>query len=962
MLPSCCSVLVRVVVLLAVLPLWAPSAVSAQSYNPLVYPLTSCSSPTASLVTLGNATVSDPTDQVSYFQSTEFLLTAFDNTLFGAVLSQIAVPLDDNTNAGGAIHLRLGVYTVGQVVADTSNSLMSLVGQTADITLFPSGPQTLYADLLQPVQLLSGSQYALAVWADNGFNMYTSASTAAGYNADSANVFVGYSDYTFPSPITAYGPSTGSGYTAAIAATGCLDSASITAPGTAFYYMCAYTEQYAPSPSATDTSKVSTTTVLSVSGVVTVSTTPLSTVFGTGYAVLSFAGTLETQLSGQGGPDYITFLNSDVNLVRTNASSKLAGLTPSNLLYTTGAAAAVDANGLSFTASGGVQYVLQWNPAASQYQLLTSADGGAARFSPTMASSVTLTSITAASDPQFGCTSAQAQSYAPPTVPSCPSGYTSVYAGDLQGQQLQQYVQQTGIASGNVLYFRPFVAQVSGTLITSLSTYLLPLPGAVVHVRLGLYALNGSISSPSWTLVAAAAEQVIVNPSGGVVEVPLSPAVSVQPGTYAIGVWYDQPANAYIIGWPLTPSPSNLYQSYRSLSVTGQLPSIAVPQPDSQFVVAAAQTCYPNQQLLQFTFCSAEEDYNGGSYGFGGVLTTLATPLTNSFGSYYVVITASAYDFSYLWPNISIGAITNPAPQRLYIPSTTVGNVSLDSTGLQFVYNVFELFTYRVFSQPVPNTPTYRYQAVRQAPSGVSSVGISADSFSYTAGNTFSDAWQACAWAPPTYLNTLTPPPQPPAACTAVTALTVTLGDIVLADYAIQTEGRSVPGLTVYTNPFSVAISGFVVSQVVVDILDNRAQNVSVYMGVYSSTGALLATSALLLWQQVVDQQVLVGLTSPATLASGSYYAAIVTDVPLAIATSTTLSPSFAVSSLTVGLPATISLTAGSAGAVPLFVSGLRACYALDVCAGAVLHTCRAGWPSVDHIPIPGPAGGRCKR
>ena len=764
------------------------------------------------------------------------------------------------------------------------------------------------------MQLLSGGQYALAVWTDSSFSTYYSLTSTSGYMAIPAE---DYSNYAMPGVISVTGVPDSGMQTVAMAATGCLDSASIVAPGTALYYMCAYTEQYTPAPSNTDYTQTSITTVLSISGVVTVSTTQPSNVVGAGYSVLSFSGTLSTQVSGQVGQNYPQSSANVLNLVLTNATSKVAGLTPSNLVYTTGAATAVDQNGLSFTASGGVQYVLQWNAAARQYQLLTSISSGATPAVPVVASSVTLSPITAANDPLFDCT--PAQFYIPPTVPSCPSGYTSSYAGDLQGQQPYDYVSSLNGAgaSGNVLYFRPFVVQVSGSLVTSLSTYLLPNPAAVLHMRLGLYALNGTLTWPSWTLVVMAAEQVLVNYAGGVVEVPLPAPVLVQPGTYAISVWYDQPVYAYINYWSNPTNPSNQQQSYTSLSPTGQLPSTVVPLFTlGGLGVAAAQICIPTTQLVQFSFCSIAYD---GSDIFVGVLTALATPLTNSFGSYYVVLAGNGTDGYF---SAVIGAFNTPAPQRLYIPDTTAGNVSLDSTGLQYIYTESEqIWTYIVLAQPIASTPAYQYLALQGSTYGSVSFGTLPAQFSYqpySAGDPLPD----CTYTFSSYPNTLTPPSQPPLMCSGMTALNVTLGDTVLADYSNQTQGQSVPGLTVYTNPFTVAISGLVISQVAVDVLDNTAQNVSAYMGVYSSTGALLATSPLLYWQQVYSQQVVANLTSSVPLAAGSYYAAIITDVSLSIATSTSLSPSFVVSSLTAGLPASISLTASTAGSVPLFVTG----------------------------------------
>ena len=925
-------------VLLAVLALLTPHAALAQLYNPQVYPLSSCSSPTASLVTLGDASIpslpfSTATTSLS---SGSMILMAFNNSLFGAVLTQLTFPLPDNSRLSGPYHLRMGVFLVGPPALLNSDISMSLLGQTDEITVFPGGPQVVYANLLQSVQLLSGSQYAIGVWSDGGpqcsstvnlcsVSVYTSSSSLQAYSAYPNG---GYSSYAMPGVFFAYGPSDYSGNTVAIAASGCLDSANLAAPGTALYYMCAYTQQYTPAASSSDYTKVSTTTMLSVSGIVTVSTTASPTSFGSSYSVLSFSGTWSSSLSGQDTYYGVEFATSTVSVVATNTSSKLKGVTPSNVVYTSGAAAAVDTNGLSFMSSSGAQYVVQWNAATSQYQILSSATINAAPSSPILASGVTLSAITATSDPTFSCSPSQV--YTAPTKPTCPSGYQSVYAGDFTAGQLSAYAQQEYLSSadGNTLYFRPFAVSVSGTLVNTLTTYLYPNPGTVLHIRLGLYALNGSITAPSWSLLSTAPEQVIVNSAQGVVEVPLPSAATLQPGTYSIGVWFDQPVYTPNEFWETTPQPFTLSQSYSSLSASGQLPSYVTPVLAYEMNVAGAQTCVPGPALIQFSFCAAFPKLYGQYDVVSGTLTAVSTVFTNSFGSYYSITGGNATLNGYTI-NLQPAAMTNPIPQRLYNPATTAGGVALDTVGLQLVYSnptVYTMYSqrttvYTMYSQRIPNTNVYQYGATTIQSYGTTTVNTGAGEFSYqpyTAGSPI----PSCSYVAPTYLNTLVPASLPTATCSVVGTLPLNLGDSVLADYSNQKEGNSVPAMTVYTNVFTVAVSSLTVTQIAVNILSNTAQNLTVYMGVYSSTGALLGTSYPLAWLEVVDQQVVANLTAPAQLAAGSYYVALVADGPLNIATSTVRTPSFAVSSLSNGLPATISLTSTTAGALPLTVYG----------------------------------------
>ena len=161
------------------------------------------------------------------------------------------------------------------------------------------------------------------------------------------------------------------------------------------------------------------------------------------------------------------------------------------------------------------------------------------------------------------------------------------------------------------------------------------------------------------------------------------------------------------------------------------------------------------------------------------------------------------------------------------------------------------------------------------------------------------------------------------ATCASATALPITFGDSAVADFANSREGNAVQPLTVYTNAFA-GMAGVTVTQVGVELLGNTNASLSIRMGLYNGTGALLASSAVITLYQAYDQQIVAALTPSVLLAAGTYYVALVATSTLNIATSTVLSPSMAVPSFASGMPASLALTA-TAASVPLSVFGCAA-------------------------------------
>ena len=573
--------------------------------------------------------------------------------------------------------------------------------------------------------------------------------------------------------------------------------------------------------------------------------------------------------------------------------------------------------------TSGVQYTIQWSAAAGQYVVLNSSTGGTTQAA-TVYSSFTLTATTSltATIPCGG----PPMVYSPPSVPTCPSGSLATSFGDITGDLAEIYDVQDGYSyvDGNALYFRPFYSQVANTQILSLSTWLLANPRVVLHMRLGLYQLSGSIASPTWTLLGQTAEQVIVNPVNASYTVPLPSAVTLSTvGVYAIGVWYDQPVNTYETFWEYAPNPGVLYQQYTSLSSTGTLPTVSSPPLGYDLAASGANGCIPNvaSAPIQFSFCAAfKTQYSTDT--ISGVLTALPTKSTGTLGSYWTLLSGYATDTVNSGYPLTLGPITNPTPMRLYDNTTSSGGVALDATGLQLYSNLYsdEPYVYTIASKQIPNTPVFNYIETVQYYFQAATVNSVAGTFSYqpyTAGSPI----PACTYKAATYANLIIPPSPAQESCLAGGQLKAQFGDSNLADFANQKEGgSSIAALTLATNAFTAA-SPVTLTQLAVDILANTALNFTVQLGLYSSTGALLGSTAVITLAQAYDQQVIGALTTPVAITAGAYYVGVVASAPLFIATSTsTTTPSMVVT--TFGVPSTLSTSGSSGPAVPLMAYG----------------------------------------
>ena len=477
------------------------------------------------------------------------------------------------------------------------------------------------------------------MWSDLYVTVYTSFSSTNGYYGYTSSY--SYSDISMPGSITAYG--TSSYNTRAIAATGCLDSASLAPAGSSLYFLCAYAEQYAVAASSTDSTKVSTTTTTSISGVLTVSSSASSTAFGSGYAVQSLTtGSYTTTLSGQEYYYEPYFTSSTLVLATASANAKQQGDRRDSVQPGVPVRSGRRGRRQRSAVRGEQRHPVR-AAVERRYQPVPIPVVGQQWRRPFARRAVQRRDAHShhIGRPRGAGLHAHSGVHAA-VAAQLPVRHLPGHHGrphQRPHEHVMPWRKDYSSVEGNMVYFRPFVVSVAGTIVQSLSTYLLPNPNMIVHLRMGLYSLNGnSLATPSWSLLSQTAEQIIANAAGSTISAPLPSAVTLQPGTYAVGVWFDQPVNTYYAYWYSLPGTYNLYQSYTSLSATGTLPTTASPRSSSGAMASAAQTCVPgSSSQTTFFFCAAFPTQYGGSDTTSGLLTALATPYNNSFGQYYLV-------------------------------------------------------------------------------------------------------------------------------------------------------------------------------------------------------------------------------------------------------------------------------------------------------------------------------------
>ena len=155
-----------------------PSPTSAQAYVPNPRPFTASQCPPGqSFVQLGRLDSSNATAFPNNAQGTQLgalywnpyyqyaYTTPFTNRHFGANITQLAVAVLDNSGLPGPVYFRLGLYLFQEPQRNIFGfNEAALLGQSDEITLYPSKDQVIYANLLQPVTLESEGDYGIAIY------------------------------------------------------------------------------------------------------------------------------------------------------------------------------------------------------------------------------------------------------------------------------------------------------------------------------------------------------------------------------------------------------------------------------------------------------------------------------------------------------------------------------------------------------------------------------------------------------------------------------------------------------------------------------------------------------------------------------------------------------------------------------------------------------------------------------
>ena len=915
---------------------------SSQPYSPLPFQQTasSCGSGT-SLFTVGSTDVTQyyaaPTPQL---QAGVVYLQPFNNSNLGGTISQLSLALLDNSALTQPAHLRLGLYALS-----SSDGFLSaaLLAQTPEVTLFPSGPQTLYASLQSAYTVLLESTLLLGVWSDATVSSPMTM-TQAGFSYSGAPYY-GYVSYTLPNTLVPPAASTAP----ALAASGCYSPSFLSSSSSRVYGFCSYTQQYVAPPTPPSTSNYASTVLTVISGTVVVDSS--SPAGSGGFSISAFRGVVTQSTAGLTSG---FFDSSSTSSAFTLQSGGLPGVSPSNALYPTGQSV-VDGSGVALALSGGGQLVLQWNATSGTYQTLSSASSFALSGPVAAYSGASLVPITASSAMGQAPTCVPPTVYQPDAAVVCPAGTVAVQLGDVSNSFVLDGNDLQDDTYGNTVYFRSFTLGVNTTLY-QLQYFMYGQPGLIVHMRIGVFAAGGSSMAPSYTLLSQTAQITLANPATVLVQANLPSPLSLGVGSYALGVWFDTTIYGAFMSWGAGVFGASL--AYTSVSSSGAFPSTVNSQLYGSLVGSGAVGCVPTSGgTTQLSFCAAfsyatqeidylgigyEKQFNAWNSTYSAVLTVLSQKFSNSQGSYYVVLaangTASLGLDDYTAVPLSLTSFTSPSYQYLYDPSTSSNGLAVDSTGLQFqyagAYSCKEYGDYEIscglaifpgVSVISAGSQAFSSQAVLQEATAVfiegtfdTAVSLSS-SISYSA-YTPGSSPTCQPPAPPSNVNSVTPYLAAVPVCAVAGTLSLSLGDATLADFTSGGATSSIPASTIYTNSFT-GVAGGSLSTLGVVVGSNTKASLSLQLGVYDSSNALVGQSGVIVLDQVGPQRVLAALQSPISMTASKYTLAVVSNGPLYIPTSSTQSPIMASAFNAASLPATFA-SSGSASAVPLVAFG----------------------------------------
>ena len=674
---------------------WCTVSVQSQSYIPQPAPFSSCASG-QSLLTVGSTDVSDSslfvTDSGIESSSSHQAVYMTPFTLrgqnaFGVVLSQMAVHVYDSNSLQVPAHLRLAIYLY-QEAQNSSQAfdLAALVAQTDEITLYPSGEQTLYANLLQPVVLDSEGDYGLAIYSDSPLDLAGGPADTGVYGLGQfADMSYGFNNYGVPQGVMIYGY----GVRHPISATGCLDSSQFRQPNHTYYAFCALVESYQREPANNSNPLVtSLTNVTRYSGVIAVqSNVSVQTSYGTGYPITYMEG--EVQVSSNAG----AFVYPPLGLRATpffyrssaSSSSSSSGLfsNASDLLYPN-MSIPVDRSGILFTTTRNQSVLYCTNVSVDS----TIGQRGEAGTTNTYFSSFDIFPADQLEQVITACNVPIGFQYYADNFQCAPDAAPVSWGDtDLVYNMNSQDVTRDGLPP-NLIAFRFFTAWTPNTTIYTLSYYTYANPIAVVHMRMGLFATNTSFvdsfsAMPQYQLLEQTEEIELVNVDEQMIITTLTRPVNLtQNHTYAIGVWSDSLLYGPQYDWwqeAGAPLP------YSAVDIDGSFPKqVQAFGAQTALQPMSANGCVAKERLIAIHWCASFAQVIDRGYGeseavvhrFQGTFWVLSTPYQNEWGTYHI-ITAGNGTYHQDWEDLHYP----PSPPPSAADWDTLGAQAMNGNG-----------------------------------------------------------------------------------------------------------------------------------------------------------------------------------------------------------------------------------------------------------------------------------------
>ena len=217
----------------------------------------------------------------------------FNGSQYNATIAQLSVGLLATTGNPWPAHLRMELFAYSSQL-----NVLTLLGQSEEVTLYPGPATVVYADLIGgPVPLPLGGYYGIAVWTDTA-PLPTAYGSYTQPNAELRQFeYTGYNPYPFPATIYPSGSSlyaSGYGAAAPLAATGCVTPSVdpfLDPANTVFSFAALLESRLSIAPSPSSSQQAANTLMTSYCGLLAVQRSSAATAsFGSYYTVVAAQG------------------------------------------------------------------------------------------------------------------------------------------------------------------------------------------------------------------------------------------------------------------------------------------------------------------------------------------------------------------------------------------------------------------------------------------------------------------------------------------------------------------------------------------------------------------------------------------------------------------------------------------------------------------------------------------------